>query len=355
MKKCVWILLFTISILSLSAYTVGQYAKTFIDPDRNNRQILTWIYYPIDVENPLQTYPYIVYGHGWNGDCTYYTTLTNAVVNLGWIIAYPRTEEGMFSYNTENLALDMAFLKEAIYLEAINTASPIYNKVDTLAVVGGYSMGGACAVAAATMEPSFASLVTLAAAPVTLLNLYPETITMAAEVTAPSITFSGSADTVAPPNTNQLPIYNNLASDYKSFVSFTGQVHDSFYNNPMIPVILNPWFNYLKTGSVYYIDQFEAVLDSYDGSLTYQIVNNLVIELDAPENIEITTENGTLVISWDSILEAHGYAVFASENPDFGFADITSLGIFTTGNRVRWTLAPVPNGHNFYYIKTLRD
>lgn len=355
MKKLIVLVLLCLFAVSISAYTVGQYAKTFIDPNRNNRQILTWIYYPIDDSNPMDTYPYIVYGHGWNGNCTYYTTLTNAVVNLGWIIAYPRTEEGMFSYNTENLALDMAFLKEAVYLETIDFTSPIYNKVDTLAVVGGYSMGGACAVAAATMEPSFDSLITLAAAPQTLLNLYPETINMAADVTIPSITFSGSADTVAPPSTNQIPIYNNLASDYKSFVSFTGQVHDSFYNNPMIPVILNPWFSYLKTGSVYYIDVFEAVLDSYEGSLTHEIVNNLVIELDSPDNIEITIENGSLTINWDIILEAHSYAVFVSENPNSGFLDITNQGVIILGERVSWTIASIPDGHKFYYIKSLRE
>ncbi|MFO7659372.1 MAG: hypothetical protein R6V77_00495 [Candidatus Cloacimonadaceae bacterium] len=355
MKKFIMVCLFTILILSLSAYTVGQYAKTFTDPNRNNRQILTWIYFPIDADNPLESYPYIVYGHGWNGDCTYYTTLTNAIVNLGWIIAYPRTEEGMFSYNTTSLALDMAFLKEAVYLETMNFTSPLYNKIDTLSVVGGYSMGGACAVAAASMDSSFNSLVTLAAAPITILNLYPESINLALNITAPSLTFSGSADTVAPPNTNQIPIYNNLASDYKSFVSFTGQVHDSFYNNPMIPVILNPWFSYLKTGSVYYIDVFEAFLDSYSGSLTFQIEDNLIIILDAPENLSVIYESNTLSISWDGVLEAHSYRVFASNNPYNGFNDVTSQGTFSYGDRVSWILPSAMSGTGFYYIKSYRD
>jgi len=355
MRKLVLLVVFLGCFLALSAYTIGQYTKTFTDPARNNRQILTWIYYPIDDNNPQSTFPYIIFGHGWNGDCTYYTTFTNAIVNLGWIVAYPRTEEGIFGYSTSNLAMDMAFLKDAVFLETMNIASPIYTKLDTLAIVGGYSMGGACAVAAATIDTSFASLVTLAAAPITLLNLYPAAINMATTVIMPSVTFSGSADVIAPPNANQIPIYNNLASNYKSFVSFTGQVHDSFYNNPLIPVILAPWFNYLKTGSVYYIDQFESVLDSYPASsLTYQIVNNLVIELDTPVNVMIDVNNGQLEISWDRDLEAHSYKVFASDYPDTDFADISTEGTFTEGSRFSWTTPITTDVYRFYYVTSNR-
>jgi hypothetical protein len=355
MKKAILFVMLIFMWLSASAYTMGQYAKTFTDPTRNNRQILTWIYYPIDEANPGSVYPYYIFGHGWNGNCTYYTTFTMAMVNLGWIVAYPRTEEGMFSYNTQSLALDMAFLKGAVYNESLLTASPIFGKVDTLAIVGGYSMGGACAVAAANFNPDFASLVTLAAAPATLLNLYPSAITMAVSVTRPSVTFSGSADTVAPPNTNQIPIFNNLASEYKSFVSFNGQVHDSFYNNPLIPVILAPWFSYIKTGSVYYIDEFESVLDYYGSSLTYNIVDNLVITLDSPANIFLELSAGFVTISWDRILEAHGYEVYQSDNPYAGYVEVTQQGSMMSGERIVWTYQLPIGNSKFYMVKAIRQ
>lgn len=355
MKQAVVFFLVLSAIVSVFAYEMGEYTKTFIDPSRPTRQIPTTIFYPIDTNNPLAVYPYIVYGHGYGGSCESYGYLTANIINLGWIIVYPRTEED-YSTDTENLALDMAFLKEGFYLENMNFTSPVFNKIDTIAIVGGYSMGGACAVAAANWEPSFASLVTLAAAPRTLLNLYPEAINMATGVETPSITYSGSTDWVASPTNNQIPIYNNLASFYKSFVSLTGVGHPEFYNNPLIYIILAPWLMYLRTGSVYYIDQFESVLNSYPAAtLTWQHVDNLIVILDAPGNVSFNVENGILTISWDGILEAHGYKVCASEVPYTGFSEVTSQGTFTNGNRVSWTSTNLYMTQRFFYIKAYRD
>lgn len=355
MKKMLVVILLYLFILSLTAYTVGQYSKTFTDPARGNRPIETWIYYPIDAGNPQEIFPYIIYGHGWNGDCTYYSSVTNAVVNQGWIIAYPRTEEEIFGYDTEDLAMDMAFLKQAVYLETLDFTSPLYTKIDTLAIVGGYSMGGAYAVAAVTMEPTFASLVTLAAAPRTWLNLYPATISMATSVTIPSLTYSGSDDNTAPPDENQIPIYNNLASIYKSFVSFTNQGHISFYDNPLIYVILEPWLQFIKTNSGFYIDEFESVLASYPAStLTYQIVDNLIIIPSIPENVSVSTENDSLTVSWDNVLDAHGYFVYSSDNPHTGFTDVTNQGVFTNGSRISWNTTLTGAEQRYFYIKSYR-
>ncbi len=355
MKKIPMFIFLYLITLSLSAYEIRQYSKTFVDPARNNRSIPTTIFYPFDVNNPTAEYPYIVYGHGYTGSYTDYPVLTNAIVNLGWIIAYPTTEGG-YIVSTSNFALDLAFLKNAIYnLSISDSTAAIYNKVDTLAIVGGYSMGGACAVAAATFEPSFASLVTLAAAPITWLNLYPAAITMAANVTMPSITYSGFVDNIAPQDENQIPIYNNLASIYKSFVSFTNQGHPSFYDNPLIYVILEPWLQFIKTNSGYYLDEFESVLASYPAStLTYQIVDNLIIIPSIPDNVSIIVDNGSLIISWDIVLDAHSYKVFASNNPYTGFTDVTNQGFFTTGSRISWNTTLTGAEQRYFYIKSFR-
>jgi len=217
-------------------------------------------------------------------------------------------------------------------------------------------MGGACAVAAATMNTTFASLVTMAAAPITVLNLYPSAINMALSVTIPSVTFSGSADVIASPNANQLPIYNNLASDYKSFVSLTGQGHDSFYNNSLIYEVLDPWLNYVRTGSGYYIDTYETLLASYPASsLTYMISDNLIIIPGIPENFSIEINNSSLTLSWDMVMEAHGYKVFASDYAESGFADISSTGTFAPGDRISWSASAPANNHMFYKVTSYRE
>ncbi len=355
MKKILCVLLLYLAALHILAYRIEQYDVTFYDASRN-RNILTWIYYPVDDDNPLTSYPYFVFGHGWNGDCTYYGSITNGVVNQGWIIAYPRTEESMFGYNTTNFAQDLAFMKDAVFDETLDFTSPLYGKVSDLAIVGGYSMGGACAVGAASLQPSYASIVTMAAAPRTWLNLYPQAITLATGVTIPSLTYSGSSDNTAPPNDNQIPLYNNLASVYKSFVSLTGQGHISFYDNQTIYAVLAPWLSYIKTGSLYYLDQFEALLDSYPGStLTYQIVNNLVIEVSPPQNVYINAESDGLILSWESNPEAHGYRVYRSYDPYVGFIDVTGEGSFSGGGGSGWSTPNTPYGQWFYRIIAFRN
>ncbi len=349
MKKAVLIFCIFILALELSAYETGTFNRTYTDPARN-RQIPTTIYYPIDSANPLTSYPFVVFGHGFNGNCTSYGYLTQQMINLGWIIVYPRTEE-VFSFNVTDLAKDMAFLHDAFYAENWSFTSPFYGIIDTLSIIAGYSMGGACAVAAAVQEPEYHSLVTMAAA----TYLYSSITSMAPSITIPSVTFSGSADVVAPPS-NQQSIYNNLASDYKSFVSLTGVGHTGFYNNAIIYTVLEPWLMYLKTDSVYYIDQFEALLASYPAStLTYQISDNLIVILDAPQNTAINVADGSLTVSWDSILEAHSYKVYASENPYSGFADVSAQGSFTTGDRVVWTSPNLTSVKRFFYIRAIRE
>lgn len=351
MKQAVVFFLVLSAIVSVFAYEMGEYTKTFIDPNRPTRQIPTTIFYPIDTNNPLETYPYLVFGHGWNGNCTFYDSISVSLVNLGWIVVYPRTEEGWLIFSASNLARDMAYLKTGFYSENLNFTSPLYGRIDTLSVVGGFSMGGACAVSAAYQEPDYNSLITMAAATYLLTS----SVTQAASVTMPSVTLSGSSDDYAQPYL-QVELYNNLASVYKSLVTLTGQEHEAFYQNMVIYDVLAPWLMYLRTGSVYYIDQFESVLNSYPAAtLTWQHVDNLIVILDAPGNVSFNVENGILTISWDGILEAHGYKVYASEVPNTGFSEVTSQGTFTNGNRVSWTSTNLYMTQRFFYIKAYRD
>jgi hypothetical protein len=62
-----------------------------------------------------------------------------------------------------------------------------------------------------------------------------------------------------------------------------------------------------------------------------------------------------LALSWDKVLEAHGYRVYASGHVDSGYMDITGQGVLITGERITWT-APVPEENwKFYLIKSYRQ
>lgn len=261
--------------LGLSAQ-VAQYSKVFTDPVRN-RQINTVIYHPQTDPSPGQQYPYIIFGHGWIMNHSLYQGLTNALVPLGYIMAYPRTEEGLFPNHLE-FAKDLAFLKSALPAENLDPSSPLCLRMLDLPIVMGHSMGGGAAVLAASMEPGFASLVTFAAAETNV-----SAIQAAASVQMPSITFSGSNDLVAPPASHQLPIYQNLGSIYKGYVEFQGAGHLNVYENALVPALLQPWTAYLISGQVNWLDAFETLLLNNDEVLNYDIVSNLAVNLDDPQ------------------------------------------------------------------------
>lgn len=286
MKKFAIVGIFLLCFLNITALSVGQYTNTFTDPARNNRQIQTQIFYPIDESNPDASYPYIIFGHGWITSYTFTQTLTDALVNLGWIVAYPRTEEGLFP-NHQEFALDLAFLKGAVYSENNNSTSVLFNITSPIAVVMGYSMGGGCAVIAASHDTTFASIVTFAAA-----ETNPSAISAAFNINVPSVTFSGSSDTIAPPSSNQVPIYDNLSSLYKAYVSINGAGHLNLCSNGLLQIVLEPWLEYIKTGQMTYIIDFELALSENSTVLTYMIDNNLVVSnldnAEVPRTVNLT-------------------------------------------------------------------
>jgi hypothetical protein len=264
----------------MSAYTTAQYTASFTDTSRN-RQIQTVIYYPAEIADIGQPIPYIIFGHGWVMNHTFYTTLTDTLIDLGWVICFPRTEEGLFPSHSD-FATDLSFLCGEVLTENLNSSSPLYGHLSNLAVAMGHSMGGGAAVLAVGLDNSFASLITFAAA-----ETSPSAISGAIDVTIPSITFSGSSDTIAPPSQHQIPIYNNLASNYKSYISLNSAGHLDLYSNALLSPILTPWFQYLKTDSLTYLDSYENVLEQNSAFLTYQIEDNIVANHDNVSSADI--------------------------------------------------------------------
>lgn len=271
MKYPIVTLLFLLLVIALGAYTTGTYSTTFSDPNRNERQIPVVIYYPIELTEAAESIPYIVFGHGWLMNHSMYSTLTDVLVDLGWIVVFPRTEESLLP-DHEEFAKDLSFLSSELLTEYSNFDSILYACISQPAVVMGHSMGGGAAVLAAGMENNFASLITFCAAETDL-----SAIQGAVNVHIPSLTLSGSADTIAPQDQHQLPIYYNLASEYKAFVSITGAGHLNLYNHTLVSPLLLPWFDFIKTEAYSNIQSFESVLADNSAALSYQIVDNLEV------------------------------------------------------------------------------
>jgi len=215
--------------LSLFAqpFQIGNRTQTFVDPSRSNRQIPCEIYYPASIagtNTPLAagSFPVISFGHGFVMPPSAYSPFWNNLVPQGYILILPSTESS-FSPSHENFGRDLAFIITAMKNEGNNASSPFFNSIANTSAVMGHSMGGGCSFLAMQFDTSITAMASFAAA---VTN--PSSVSAASNITKPSIVFSGANDCVAPPPAHQIPMYDSLNSDCKTFVSITGGNHCQF-------------------------------------------------------------------------------------------------------------------------------
>jgi len=216
----------TARVLQAQQYNVGHFQQTFIDPDRNNRSILTEVYYPADGNGNFAEgfFPLLVFGHGFVMTWSAYENLWEFFVPRGFVMAFPRTESG-FSPSHQEFGLDIAFLANAIKELADDPGSVLYQGLNGRVAAMGHSMGGGAALLAASYNNNISALLTLAPA-----ETSPSAIAAAESVFIPSLIFSGSSDDVTPESNHQQPIFLALNSEAKTWVSITGGGHCYFAN-----------------------------------------------------------------------------------------------------------------------------
>ncbi|MBN2170901.1 MAG: T9SS type A sorting domain-containing protein [Candidatus Krumholzibacteriota bacterium] len=269
-----------------AALDIGHVSRTYVDPERDDRQIPTEVYYPAlqagegvpAAPPPPGGFPPLACGHGYLMPWSVYGWIWEDLVTAGYVVALPRTGGELFP-DHEDFGLDLAFVLRALQVEAATPASPLYGAVAAAGGVMGHSMGGGAAVLAAASDPDIAALVGFAAA-----ETNPSAAAAAASVTAPSLQFSGSHDCVAPAEQHQLPIHENLASDCRAWANLLGGSHCQFaaYNftcslgesgcpSPTLTrteqqaiamLLLRPWLDRVLKGDAAAWQTFTARLDS---------------------------------------------------------------------------------------------
>ncbi len=275
-------------------FQIGHTTMTLIDASRNNRNIPTEIYYPTDIagDNIPMTmanndqFPVISFGHGFVMTWDAYQNIWEAVVAEGFIMAFPKTEAGIAPSHFE-FGKDIAFVISELNALGQNNASLFYNRIDSMNCVIGHSMGGGSAFLAAQMSPVVKALATLAPAETT-----PSAIQAAASVNLPSLIFAGGNDCVTPPAGHQIPMYDALTSDCKTYISIQGGSHCQMANNNALcsfgeltcspqPTIsreeqhavinryLLPWLKYELKGDCIAGAQFDSLI-VFDDSIAFQ-------------------------------------------------------------------------------------
>jgi hypothetical protein len=211
-------------------YPIGHQALTYVDSSRANRNVTTQIYYPATSAGettPIASgqFPVIVFGHGFVMTYDAYKYFKDTMTTLGYIVILATTE-GSISPSHSAFGLDLAFLVNKMKMEGGTSTSFFYEHVSSKSAIMGHSMGGGSSFLACQNNTVPTCMVTFAAA-----TTNPSSITAAKQVTIPALVVSGSADCVVAPSTDQIPMYDSLASDCKVFLSITGGGHCYFGDN----------------------------------------------------------------------------------------------------------------------------
>ncbi len=239
MKTTLFSIFSFVTLITVAQHQVGHYQFTFQDPERSNRDIQTEIYYPATTageSTPVASgqYPVIIFGHGFVMAWDAYENLWEEFVPRGYIMVFPRTEGSAFATDHQQFGWDLEFLVTQMQQEGLNTSSPINGAVAPNTALMGHSMGGGATFLAADSlcnngNTNFKTLIGLAPAESSSNGV--SSIASALEITVPSLILSGSQDGVTPPADHHIPMYDNLASDCKIFVSITGGAHCYFANS----------------------------------------------------------------------------------------------------------------------------
>lgn len=282
MKLLSTLLLNLLFISSLwSQFQIGTTDITFTDPARSNRSIPVEIHYPAmstgtDVAATGSNHPIIVVGHGFLMGVDAYLHIVDSLVPLGYIVGLVDTETGFPDHAA--FGEDLAYAVTSLQQEGSNSGSILSGVVGTTSAIMGHSMGGGASFLAAENNTNITCMVSFAAAETT-----PSAISAATSIIVPTLILAGSEDCITPPADNQLLMYNDLASDCKTYIDITGAGHCKFATSnftcelgeitcgsgslsredqhAMIFKYLIPFYNY-------YLKNDAAAWASFNGNLT---------------------------------------------------------------------------------------
>ena len=340
------IFLFVFNVAS-AQYAVSNYSKAFQDSSRINREILTEIYYPVPLQNENISaldgpFPIILFGHGFLINWDTYQNLWDEFVPRGYIMVFPRTESGL-NTDHQQFGWDLQFLVTKIQEEGDSNTSPIYNLVHNNTALMGHSMGGGASFLAADSlcinnNIQLKTIIGLAVAESSSNGV--SSITSALNVTIPALIISGSQDGVTPPDVHQLPIYNNLSSNYKTIISILGGGH-CYFGNPNFFCDLGESAS--SNGiSISRVEQQKVTFDFLNSWLDFTLKNDC----------------GQHAVFQDSLVNSNriAYNQFYLQNPVASITDDEGVLIATAiGIGYQWFLndSVIANANNISYVPTI--
>ena len=320
MKKLLFFSFVCFSFAIFAQYQVGHTTITFNDPTRTGgygsgggtgRQIQTEVYYPANtagdnVAVASGQFPVITFGHGFAMAWDAYSNIWQRYAAMGYILAFPRTEGGTIAPPPVHyqFALDLRLVSQKVLALNTNSSSIFNGKIMQKSGIMGHSMGGGASIVAASGNTNIDAVIGLAPAETNDTSA----IAKATGVSVPALIFSGSVDAATPPADHHIPIYNNLGSSCKNFVSIIGGGHcyfgvDNFICNAgegssnititrqeqqdRTYAILDPWLDFILRGNCDSYNAFQTAMNGTTGTVNQSTCPSL-----AP--VSITVNNSLL-------------------------------------------------------------
>ncbi len=180
-----------------------------------NANVALDIYYPATASSaaaPLDIsgapYDAVTFGHGFSLPASLYETLYRHFASHGFVVAVPRTEEGLFTGNLPEFIEDQSAAVAGLRDLAATSGHPLQGAVASgvRATAIGHSFGGAAALVAASGRPDlFDAVVTLAATATSPQNV--DILGAAAALAVPILHMGSDTDLIVPPPQNLDPLW----------------------------------------------------------------------------------------------------------------------------------------------------
>jgi predicted dienelactone hydrolase len=211
-------------------YEIGKKNIALVDSARNYRNVDMKVFYPADVAGtnvPIATslnkkFPVIVFGHAQQIQIQNYHYLVDFYVPRGFILAFPKTENGA-NPNHLDFAKDMVFVIDEFEEMHTDPASTFYGRYNFKSCVSGHGMGGGSAYLAAEMDQDITMSFTFGASETT-----PSAIAATQNIVNPALVIAGGKDCVAPASGNQEAMFNSLGSSCKVLINQLEATHCQF-------------------------------------------------------------------------------------------------------------------------------
>jgi dienelactone hydrolase len=193
------------------------------------------IYYPAatpggqgaDLHLSGAPYPAIAFGHALWSPVTHYSSTLRHLASWGFIVIAPRTYESG-SMDNDRFTDDLRDSLTWLTTQNDDAGSRFYQGVDASRFgVAGHSMGGGASILATRRDKRIIAAVGLAPA-----NTSPASaITAMESITRPMRLLAASLDSMTPPSTTQIPMYQH-GNAPRQLVMIEGGGHCGFYDEP---------------------------------------------------------------------------------------------------------------------------